>query len=259
MEFVKITDAKSVFSFDSVAGSVFSPRRVKQHVHEVEVIVGGKGHLGRSDEMSNARPGDMFWFYPEETVFADADKKEPYKTIVFQFLVERPPERRPPFKSSWTNLDECVSFCERALRKLTIEDCSIPSLECVYARLYWEAIEYELRATQKHAGQMDKALDYIEKHFSEEITVEDIAKFAGVSASHLHLLFRENVGDSPMKMVGKLRLRKAETLLRRTELSVKEIGFECGFKDVNNFCHGFRKSRGVPPGAFRKEQTNWAD
>ena len=97
-------------------------------------------------------------------------------------------------------------------------------------------------------------LRYIEDHLSESITVNTLAKQTRMSASNLHLLFRSHLETSPMRYLHNQRMQAACTALRSPYLSVKEVADICGYPDVNHFVRTFRKTHGLPPGKWRKQQ-----
>jgi transcriptional regulator GlxA family with amidase domain len=58
---------------------------------------------------------------------------------------------------------------------------------------------------------------------------------------------------SPMQHLKYLRIQQAEQLLRDTFLSVKEIAFRCGAKDLSHFVRDFKRRKGLTPTAFRSQ------
>jgi len=99
--------------------------------------------------------------------------------------------------------------------------------------------------------QLERAIKYIEDHFIERIQVNHIANVAGVSTSHLHLLFKKHIHSSPIQYLLKLRLNKAHELLTNTRLSVKQVCFEAGFTDLKNFCSYFKSQNNLTPTQYR--------
>lgn len=91
--------------------------------------------------------------------------------------------------------------------------------------------------------------EFIKKHISEKLTIEELEKVANMSKSSLHRMFKNELGVSPMEYVIRQRLAKAKELLVATR-SVKESCFASGFADVNYFVRLFKNREGVTPGAF---------
>ncbi|MGL5017722.1 MAG: substrate-binding domain-containing protein [Luteolibacter sp.] len=99
--------------------------------------------------------------------------------------------------------------------------------------------------------RLAQAMRFIRERAHEAITVEDIARAAGISRSLLERKFREAFGRSPWDHVMQLRLRHAEQLLSQTRLSIAEIAERTGFGTPEYFSAAFRKMTGASPRAAR--------
>ncbi|MDO4619258.1 MAG: AraC family transcriptional regulator [Lachnospiraceae bacterium] len=94
-------------------------------------------------------------------------------------------------------------------------------------------------------------MEYIEAHYREDLTVEEIAASISVSSSVCLRCFHEMLGTTPMQYAIQSRLRKAEAMLRSGNRTAKDIALDCGFNDVSYFTRLFRKHYGSTPGQFR--------
>lgn len=97
---------------------------------------------------------------------------------------------------------------------------------------------------------IQKALEFMEKHFAEPIGVKDIASIAGLSESRFSVRFSEATGFAPMRYLNTLRLACAQDALLGGS-SVEEAAFSSGFSSVQYFCRCFRRETGQTPGEFR--------
>ncbi len=95
-------------------------------------------------------------------------------------------------------------------------------------------------------------MEFIEFHYMEELTVEQIAKSVSVSNSACLRCFHEMLNTTPIQYVMETRLKKAAALLRSTNKSVKDIALDCGFSDVSYFIKIFRLKYNCTPGNYRK-------
>ena len=96
-------------------------------------------------------------------------------------------------------------------------------------------------------------LEYIEEHFSEEISLTDIAGSAAVSESECLRCFRNAVHTSPGQYLKRLRVQKAAALLQSTGMKINEAAALCGFLDMSYFSGTFRKYYGMTPTAWRNQ------
>ena len=78
-------------------------------------------------------------------------------------------------------------------------------------------------------------IQYIQKHFSEMITLEDLAASANISRSEAGRCFQKYYADTPMSYLIRYRLQQAQKFLLTSTLSVKEISCQCGFSDSSYF------------------------
>jgi AraC family transcriptional regulator len=96
------------------------------------------------------------------------------------------------------------------------------------------------------------ALDYIESNFSSEISLNDLTKETGLSATQLIACFRKQVGTTPYAHVVNRRIQQAVHLLKATEMPIAQVALEVGFSDQQQMNHIFRRRMGRTPGSFRE-------
>jgi transcriptional regulator GlxA family with amidase domain len=91
---------------------------------------------------------------------------------------------------------------------------------------------------------------YISFYFSEPISIEDMAKRAGISASRFQVVFKQSFGRSPHQYLLKVRIEHAQELLK-TFHSIQLVSEYCGFSDVHHFSNAFKKATGFSPAKYR--------
>lgn len=99
--------------------------------------------------------------------------------------------------------------------------------------------------------RLQPALDYVEKNYSERISVAQLAQLLHLSTDRLGHLFRDGVGQAPLQYINEIRLRKAMSLLKTAEYTVTEVAQEVGFFDYNHFGRLFRRRYGCTPNQVR--------
>jgi AraC-like DNA-binding protein len=99
------------------------------------------------------------------------------------------------------------------------------------------------------------ALDAMQTSYARDLSVDDLAKTAGMSRFHFSRLFRDQVGEAPYKHLLRLRVARAAELLRGGRHSVTEAAFAVGFNDLSRFSRAFRAEFGVNPGVARKARS----
>lgn len=101
-------------------------------------------------------------------------------------------------------------------------------------------------------GDLQRAIEYVETHFVDEITAQKLAGLAGMSVPHFNRLFRKLLRLSPMDYVLSLRVQEAQRLLSTTSLSMSDISASVGFYDQSHFTKRFKKITGITPLQYRK-------
>lgn len=94
---------------------------------------------------------------------------------------------------------------------------------------------------------------YIEAHYSETLSLEDIATHATLSPFHFARLFKRTTGQSVMEYLLRTRLHMARHLLTQTALPVHEVAEKCGFADPSYFSRTFKRFEGHTPSAYRRQ------
>ena len=94
---------------------------------------------------------------------------------------------------------------------------------------------------------LKKAIAYIRLNYQSEITMNDVAEYAGISERYLRRLFSQYLNLSPLDYLNQMRINRAIELLRNTEMSVKEICYLCGFRSPQYFSSIFKQQMGISP------------
>jgi AraC family L-rhamnose operon regulatory protein RhaS len=95
------------------------------------------------------------------------------------------------------------------------------------------------------------AVGYIEQHFCEPITAEEIAGEIGLNRSYLQTLFKSHTGKTVLEYINSLRIAKACFIMKNTDLSVVDIAVDCGFASRQHFMYTFKKHTGMTAKQFR--------
>ena len=100
-----------------------------------------------------------------------------------------------------------------------------------------------------------RAVDYIKQFFSEDLNMTDIIDKTNYSKAYFNKCFKEYTGTTPTKLINKLRIDKAKTLLCMTSYTITAISETCGFSDYTYFSSVFKKFTGFTPSCYRQRHS----
>jgi len=130
--------------------------------------------------------------------------------------------------------------------------CCQSSLASLLDALVWSCTEFP-RSLSGTDERLIEVRQFIEKHYAEPITVDELAALAGMSKGYLFRAFKKAFGQPPLTYRQELRLEAAKTLLRATSLRCREVARRCGCDNVQFFCRLFRRATGLTPGQYRRQ------
>lgn len=100
-------------------------------------------------------------------------------------------------------------------------------------------------------SELEPVLRWLDDNSARELTIEDIAAHAGMSARTLNRRFREQTGSTPLQWLLRARIRRAQYLLEATGHSVDRIATQVGFGSTTAFRERFRRVVGTTPQTYR--------
>nr|WP_296961566.1 AraC family transcriptional regulator [uncultured Mediterraneibacter sp.] len=106
---------------------------------------------------------------------------------------------------------------------------------------------------EKSLEKMKTILKYVEDHYKEHLTIEDMAELTFYSKSHFMKFFKSHMGTGFIDYLNDYRLVMAERLLRSSDNSVLEIAVQNGFDNLSYFNRIFKRKYGTSPGKYRKQ------
>ena len=120
------------------------------------------------------------------------------------------------------------------------------------ARWAYRAIAGEAELRGLHEA-LRKALVFLGAHYDEPVSLDRLARHAGVSPSHLGYLFRSSVGLSFKALLTQIRIIKAREMLRTdSRPNITEVAMTVGFSDLSHFERSFRSIVGQTPREYRR-------
>ena len=229
-----------------------------------------------TDEATVELHGGEFLVVPPHTVYRGlCDVRAPY-TLCKLALNGTPPR-------AWTNTPFTLPDNRRlftALQRAGDKAHSMdPSLRWLVRRLTTEVLGFRTQARRAEAqaalralvcvvlveaarqvlappatpgGFASAAMAYLREHIHDTVYMADLVRHLGFSRARLFEIFKAQTGHTPNEYLQRLRVQKAEELLRRTNKSVTEIALATGFGSGQHFSLVFRRYTNLAPAGYRK-------
>ena len=96
-----------------------------------------------------------------------------------------------------------------------------------------------------------ETLKFIDENFSSKMVLDELAKISGYSVPQFSRLFTEFTGITPMRYVNVIRIQNSTNMLSKTDKSITEIAFACGFDTLEVFERSFKKYFGISASEYR--------
>lgn len=275
--FDKCYDAVKFTNDSKTFGIYYSEKQnpdLNIHIHDCCEILcclhGGKNFL-IDDRVYDVSDGDLFIInqFEAHKITFDPDK------VFARFVMQVHPEFLYASSTEQTDLSHC--FYSRGFdcaNKISLTDEELKSLCSLFMRLgedytFGDDITKNLLATEvlvyvntlfmlrksqpRVIGDraVQKAIEYINKNYSEPISLADVSAEAYVSVNQLCRLFNRYCGTTVSKYITSKRITEAKKLLSSGK-SVTDAALMCGFDDYANFIRVFKKHVGTTPGKYGK-------
>lgn len=107
-----------------------------------------------------------------------------------------------------------------------------------------------------YANMAERIITYINEHFTEDVSTEVLAAYAGLSLYHFIRTFKQETGYTPHEYLINTRMAAARYLLKTSPFSVKDICFNTGFSCESVFCNAFKRHHGMTPAQYRNASSD---
>lgn len=114
----------------------------------------------------------------------------------------------------------------------------------------------EQECKEEYIRRIHKVQDYIEQHFGQPMSIEELSNAAGFSKYHFSRIFQSMLHESLAHYVNRIRMENALFLLvHRADKNITDIAYELGFTDSAVFSRAFKNYYGISPREYRKEYS----
>ncbi|MFC3929006.1 AraC family transcriptional regulator [Streptococcus caprae] len=249
----------------------FGPATRKHYLFHY--IISGKGtfYISGQDKAYNLSAGQGFLIWPDLICSYEADKNDPwaYMWVEFDglksehFLKLAGLSKHQPIFNQTTSPTESPVYQEMNLLLKNHDKRSAFIISHLY--LFLNAV-IDLSMSQHPITHNDitelyirEAVNFIERHYQESITVDDMANHCNLNKHYFSRLFKKELNTSPQQFLIQYRLSKSCELLRNTTLSLHDIAIKVGYSNQFNYSTAFKRQYLQSPKIWRKENSHLID
>lgn len=122
----------------------------------------------------------------------------------------------------------------------------------LFTQLMAESWHPERSRSDSKKQNLQEVRAYLEKHYAEKITLDDLSEQFFINKFYLTRVFKEQFGVSVNTCLLQIRITHAKQLLRFTDSTLEEIGIKCGMGALYYFSRTFKRVEGCSPSEYRK-------
>lgn len=234
--------------------------------HLLHICLDGCGDFYESECRYHIEKGQGFLIYPGELTFYQAHAHRPwtYMWVAFggaraEYFLELAGFTRKSRICRTAQTDAMKALVEDIIGHNTLSYANeIHNQGLLLELLSYLAAEAGLprEAGMKTANMyINKAIAYIQNNYQNQMTVQEIADYLALNRSYLTELFNRQIHISPQQFLMQYRMTRACELLKRTELTVQNVAYSCGYANGLSFSKAFKKVMGKGPLEYRRSET----
>jgi AraC-like DNA-binding protein len=265
----------ATFKPTPLAGSTLMHAHFRQHAferHSHETYSIGLTHSGVQSfhcggSQYASRPGDLILFNPDEAHDGQRGAPEGFGYSIFYLpqaavMAYADPDAGlslPMYFRSPKVRDRALARCFAHAAAAVPQAGEALRAEELLGQLVTGILLRHGEAGMRHVAPPTAALsgvervrDYLQEHYRENVTVQDLAHVAGLSRAHLTRAFRQRFGTPPHLYLNAVRLHRAQAAML-SDTPLAEVAAACGFADQSHFTRRFKGAVGASPGQWLRQ------
>ncbi|MBE7045977.1 MAG: helix-turn-helix domain-containing protein [Ruminococcaceae bacterium] len=240
-------------------------RNINIHNHnffEMEIVIEGRAKTIINGTEYELLPGTLYIMCPTDTHSIIIDEGETVNVRNFCFLENAVSNEIIDFLIS-NAFDNIIRLSESRLKTIcslheivydlsSEDDTEINILGSKAAELMMSMVIKEIKHTPHNTDNKHilNAISYMKEHFTEDISIDDVARYTGLSVPYFSSVFHASLGTKYKDYLTSLRIAHARKLLKNSNKSISEICYESGFNSFSSFHRAFVKIVHMTPSKY---------
>ena len=243
----------------------FGPAIRQQYI--LHIVMEGKGTYQVKNQQFHLKKGDLFLIRPGDSTFYLADGEDPWMYCWLSFsgadaaeLVSHSLFKEDQYTMVSSDIQkyiEVILACFPYAAETIENEVHLSELAYRFLGvLLVDGGKIQVGEQKNYSPLAVEAVEYIDAHYGEALTVEGIAQHLAINRSHLSRVFRNHMAISLKEYILGVRINRGAFLLSQTDRSVEQIAEEVGFNSLVVFSRMFKKMTGETATAYRKRMKN---
>ena len=177
-----------------------------------------------------------------------------YKNIRFKCISDATTRELPVFKNLYNTALKMASYIGKmdSISKIIYESLFHDLIGQLFIHFRPDMLNNNDAGYMTKNDNVIRIIDYLNKHFRERITLEDLTEVTGYNKSYISQIMKQNLGINYYEYLTRVRMREAVFSLANTSEKISDIAFANGFSDVKSFNTAFKDRFGKSPSQYRK-------
>ncbi|MDQ1912690.1 AraC family transcriptional regulator [Paenibacillus sp. GD4] len=246
---------------DCAPGHAVGP--MVRDMYKIHFIHSGTGIVQVGDHTYSLGPGQAFLIYPDVLTYYEADRQTPW---VYSWLAFRGEQVESILARTRLSPEQPVFPMDVKVMPTMFEQLTLASTQGPGTDLQIKALMYHFFAVltevylhtvpadlswRKQDAYIMQCIEYLHAHYSEPISIHQLAAYLKLDRKYLSALFKQSVGMPPQQYLLHYRMDKACELLGKGNYSIGEVARSVGYPDSLLFSRMFKKIKGVAPKHYR--------
>ncbi|WEG10962.1 AraC family transcriptional regulator [Pullulanibacillus sp. KACC 23026] len=231
--------------------------------YSLHFVLDGKGEFNQEGYKKAINKGDIFCLFPNKTHQYTTDPSNCLNMFWFAFDGRQSEEliRRIGLSEQSPHAAGLISNeVRKTIKKLCTrfsnlrEAETLERISLIYELFYnlsTMAIQKNIVKVVNSTNWLQESRKYMDNHYSEGISVSDVAKYLGINRSYFTSSFTKEMQMSPLQYLTTIKMKKAYQMLLNPNYTVTEIALSVGYSDLYSFSRAFKNHYAISPSQFR--------
>lgn len=232
-------------------------RHQHDEIYQIDYFLYGKGIYWVKDCWKEINDGDVFFMPPYVEHQINCDGNHHIDNFSIKFILEKDERLKSFSMPSRVNIQgqtnkKFVSDIRKLMGYFIMNKPAENYLKNILTTIQ-KALEKN-KEPQTTQEKIEKVINFLKVNYSEPVRLSFVSEKVKLNQYYLCRAFKKATGQTIFQYLTRIRMENSLHMLRNTKISIKDVAYKCGFKNVYYFTTLFTKTFSIPPGKIRKNK-----